>query len=169
MKTKLLKFVIGAVVACSFSAVADEQGYLSGTNTLTLAEGESLIVLCIINSSSSYGDIDIEVELPPYNEQPEPNIYNLRIIGDTDLASRTILGPCKIKNQHQYHIFGYKISSAEPFANPMNIVTLPADNDGDVDLLVETSSDLQTWSPVYSGSVGTSNTASFIRTRLIQN
>jgi hypothetical protein len=52
---------------------------------------------------------------------------------------------------------------------PLNIVTLPADNGGDVELLVERSDDLLNWTPVYSGSAGTSNSAAFFRTRLINN
>jgi hypothetical protein len=49
----------------------------------------------------------------------------------------------------------------------MNIIALPADNNGDVDLLVEVSADLLSWTPIYSGSAGTSNSAAFFRTRLI--
>ena len=57
-------------------------------------------------------------------------------------------------------------SSASP--TPLNIISLPADNNGDLDLLIETSTDLQSWTPIYSDSIGTTGTASFIRTRLIQ-
>ena len=66
----------------------------------------------------------------------------------------------------------YKIiraSESEASANPINIISLPADNNGDVDLLIETSPDLQTWTPIYSDSIGATGTASFIRTRLINN
>ncbi len=52
---------------------------------------------------------------------------------------------------------------------PMNIISLPEDNNGDMNLVIESSADLQTWTPVYSGSAGTSGTAAFFRTRLIKN
>lgn len=153
-----------AVLVCAMSVAAQDQGYLTGTNTIELVEGESLIVLCAVNGETS-GDV-VKVELPPYGGS---TIYSPAIGPSSDLAQRTIIGPCKVRPFYDSRIFMYKINRAPVFTNPMNVVTLPADNNGDVDLLVETSPDLQTWTPVYSGSVGTSNDSSFIRTRLIQN
>lgn len=80
-------------------------------------------------------------------------------------------GPCTIdlKNDSSCLRLEYTITRHEVTASPMNIVALPGDNNGDVELLVEASTDLMSWTPVYSGSAGTANNAAFIRTRLIQN
>ena len=172
MKKTILSVIIG--LACALSAVADEYGYLKGTNTVTLAEGEQLIILSMIRGSvNSSWTGKIVIEFPPEWIDPElggNNIYSVEIGRDSDLAHRTFIGPCEIRAATtDRDIFAYKKTSTGVFTNPMNVVMLPADNNGDVDLLVETSADLETWTPVYSGSVGTSNSASFIRTRLIQN
>ena len=74
-------------------------------------------------------------------------------------------------NVDYVHYVAYKITRPDTIVavSPMNIVALPGDNNGDVELLVEASTDLMSWTPIYSGSAGTSNNAAFIRTRLIQN
>jgi hypothetical protein len=88
---------------------------------------------------------------------------------------RTLLGPASVtphSDNGRIFYIAYKIiraseSSSSSSAEPINIVSLPADNNGDVDLLIETSPDLQTWTPIYSDSIGATGTATFIRTRLV--
>lgn len=161
------KLLCVVVMLCGLSAVADDQGYLTGTNTIELAEGESLIVLCNLRSgATSHG---VVVKFPPY-DTPESKIYSYTVYQYSDLAHRTILGPCRVNASNSTHdIFGYKINRAEVFTNPMNVITLPAENTGDVNLVIESSPDLESWTAVYSGSAGTSGDAAFFRTRLIQN
>ena len=81
-----------------------------------------------------------------------------------------IYGPCIVSFENtstSARYIEYQITVPEIETSPMNIISLPEDNNGDVELLVESSTDLQSWTPVYSGSAGTSNNAAFFRTRLI--
>lgn len=160
------KIIVLLVLASALTSVADEQGILTGTNTLTLVEGESLIVLGIIGipNFNFFGPL-IDLEFPPYGVTN----YQHGVGGDSPVVQRTILGPCKVKPGHSDYRFWYRITTADVFASPMNVVSLPGDNNGDVDLVIESSPDLETWTPVYSGSAGTSGTEAFFRTRLIQN
>ncbi len=162
------KLFCTALLLCSLSAIAGEQGYLTGTNTVELAEGENLIAMWFSNENYSDGpdDISLEIQLPPY-DQEEPEIHTIMIRLDTDTAGRTIFGPCRIRVKKTPWVLAYKKTSQEVFP-PVNIIMIPIDYEGDVDLMVETSPDLETWTPLYSGSAGTSNSAAFYRTRLIQ-
>lgn len=156
--------IASSVVAASTTWGAADQGYLTGTNTIELVEGESLIVLSMYGQYTSATEIYILVDLPPYEE---PQIYlPLRVLHSTDLAGRTVIGPCRVMNDNIYNMFAYKINRAEVFTTPMNIITLPAEVTNDVNLVVESSPDLETWTPVYSGSAGTSGTEAYFRTRL---
>ncbi|VGO11825.1 hypothetical protein PDESU_00372 [Pontiella desulfatans] len=156
--------MIGIVLLLFFtiSAKATDQGYLSGTNTVTLAEGDSLVVL----GNLKYDNISIKVVLPPY-DTPFQETFSITIYNSTDIAGRTFPGPCKIMPSSNYHNFGYKITRAGVTTCPMNVITLPPENNGDVQLLIESSTDLETWTPVYSGSAGTAGSSAFFRTRLI--
>ena len=92
-------------------------------------------------------------------------------VGWSSDSDRTIVGACVISpntGANDGTVIDYKIVRHEVTAPPMNIISLPDDNNGDVDLLLETSTDLISWTPIYSGSAGTSNSAAFFRTRLIQ-
>lgn len=92
------------------------------------------------------------------------------------IGFETFVGPLTItpKNTSSVLYATYQIirsSETESSASlaPLNIISLPADNNGDLDLLIETSTDLQSWTPIYSDSIGATGAASFIRTRLIQD
>jgi hypothetical protein len=138
-----------------------EYGFMKALDSATLLEGEVLTVLSVIKPSSA-GPL-VRLKFPPYDESYE----TLSITSTSTTEQRIIPGPCRVSSYGNGH-FAYKITRHEVTANPMNIVALPADNNGDVELLIETSMDLITWTPVYSGSAGTSNSAAFFRTRLIK-
>ena len=100
--------------------------------------------------------------------------YDSSVAAFGSLEQRTIIGPLTIApniSSRMGTYLSYKIIRPDAVVNtsPMNIISLPDDNNGDVELLVESSTDLQNWTPVYSGSAGMSNNAAFFRTRLIQN
>ncbi|MFL2860192.1 MAG: hypothetical protein ACJZ85_01475 [Pontiellaceae bacterium] len=166
-----MKRILFALVMMCGSAIAVEYGNIwvtpsnSTPPSITLNEGDAYIAVG--------------------NEQQrfyvsKPNISNEQIrllsMSSNDRESaRTFYGPVVLTPSSAISSFwSYKIirtseteSSASP--TPLNIISLPADNNGDLDLLIETSTDLQSWTPIYSDSIGATGTASFIRTRLINN
>jgi len=84
---------------------------------------------------------------------------------------RTIVGPCVITADGKSVTYiAYKIVRAsDDSINPSNVILLPADVDGDMQLVFESSDDLLTWDQVYSFTHNsTSQTSHFFRTRLIQ-
>lgn len=162
------KMIIAVFLSLAASVPAGEQDYLRGTNTIELVKGESLTVLgfyregeCVYITS-----INLRLVFPPYNT-PNPNCVAFRVSESSDLASRTILGPCIISKESPAETFAYKKSAGDVFTSPMNVVMVPAGYDSDVDLMVESSTDLENWTPIYSGNTGTTNSSAFFRTRLI--
>ena len=158
------------VMMCG-SAIAVEYGNFwitpsnSTPSSVTLNEGDVYVGLGTWRQHLILSTLDGTTEVEFY------------ISGDKREEVRTIIGPAIIApDLDQYSstaFWSFKIiraseteSSASP--TPLNIISLPADNNGDLDLLIETSTDLQSWTPIYSDSIGTTGTASFIRTRLIQ-
>lgn len=94
------------LLLCALSGVAAaEQGYLSGTNAVELAEGESLTVLCIIDPNMTAGatQISISLDVPPYYTSP---YHTVLIRTESDLASRTMIGPCRVLNKNSNTTFG---------------------------------------------------------------
>ena len=152
-----------------------EYGSLLGSaQSVTLSEGETLTVMA--NNFNNYGvsSDDINLSFPPNYDMYVGLDFFAIYSGsqNTDVNASTpyfgtIVGPCRIQLTQTGKYCSYKITRHEVTASPMNIVSLPSDNNGDVELLIETSTDLLTWTPVYSGSAGTSNNAAFFRTRLI--
>ena len=110
--------------------------------------------------SISYGDNEKKI----YIEKDDGKTYE----GPVTIWSRVTTMEDSRYTYNGTAFFIYKIvNSFDVDLKPMNIISLPEDNNGDMNLVVETSTDLQTWTPVYSGSAGTSGTAAFFRTRLI--
>ena len=168
--------VIGLIiVAYGMSAVAEESGYFYRATSSSAWQPSAQIVLGageIISFGPKWwfnGEELLSTTTCNFNITFENNItYSTSVYN----FGGSVLGPCTIvldENQAPIRI-RYTIARATDVqVSPMNIISLPADNNGDVELLVETSTDLQTWVPVYSGSAGTSSTAAFFRTRLISN
>jgi hypothetical protein len=173
-------------VGLSAGAVADvEYGHFVRATTtdawtpasITLNEGERIV---IVNGDGLFTDAYSEKYRQAFLVDYGGNIIVRTIVFrfssfDTDSWStendRIIVGACVVApktGEDNGKIIDYKIVRNETNTSPMNIVSLPDDNNGDVDLLVESSTDLQNWTAVYSGSAGTSNNAAFFRTRLIR-
>ena len=167
-----MKRILLALVMMCGSAIAVEYGnfWITSSNStpssVTLNEGDIYVSLGSVRQYLilSSPDGTFEAEYIIYNDLPEEE--NRMIVGPAVIAPN-------LDTFTYTYFYSYKIisvteaeSSASP--TPLNIISLPADNNGDIDLLIETSTDLQSWTPIYSDSIGTTGTASFIRTRLIQ-
>jgi hypothetical protein len=152
-----------------------EYGSLKGTTqSVTLEDGETFTVMANnFNLDSSY---DMSIYSLTNSNTPTARLLfyvkesgGVSIRGGPSPDAGTIAGPCRIRLDATSKYCSYKITRPDVVVevSPMNIIALPADNNGDVDLLVEVSADLLSWTPIYSGSAGTSNSAAFFRTRLI--
>ncbi len=175
MKKLIVLMWIG--LAATVTAEVEYGNLLGNEQSVTLAAGETFILMAnnfntlrghdihlyAPASSETFIELDFyAVDWASYNASQTPLTYNANTPN-----FGTIAGPCRIEPSSSDRYCSYKITRNEVCTSPMNIVALPEDNNGDVELLIETSMDLITWTPVYSGSAGTSNNAAFFRTRLI--
>ena len=133
---------------------------VSDPSSITLNEGEVYIFL---NAGVNNDRV--------HNVLKGGMAWNIPIAVTNPHNMRMIVGPAEISVGEIVLPVSYKILRPIDDSNlsPLNIISLPADNNGDVDLLIETSPDLQTWTPIYSDSIGTTGSASFIRTRLLND
>ena len=84
---------------------------------------------------------------------------------------RTLVGPATITPDAGGGFYiAYKIVRASDNSiTPANVIVLPADPSGDMQLVFESSDDLLTWTQQFSFTHNSTNQASkFFRTRLIQ-
>ena len=83
-----------------------------------------------------------------------------------------IAGPASFKLVHFDSLNGailtYEIKRAgtPPARTPHNIVVIPDDNSGDYDVVLESSSDMVTWTPTQPGQFDAATTKRFFRVRL---
>ena len=87
---------------------------------------------------------------------------------------RTIAGPRTLtprNTENNALRIDYKIVRAHDTSlQPSNVISLPADFNGDMEVIVETTTDLLNWSQVYSFTHNsTSQGSRFFRTRVIQS
>ena len=179
MKTKVLSVVVGAWMVCAASVLADEYGYFSRTTegdfskVVTLREGDRMTFLA--DDSSQSGTWDAVLDLPDGNQITLNSSVDLRI-GESDCVAevKTICGPCSVSIDKGTSTISRYISyrivrASDDSINPSNVIVLPADVDGDMQLVFESSNDLLTWDQVYSFTHNSTNqTSKFFRTRLIQ-
>ena len=185
MKRILLALVMmcGSAIAAEYKMLTITNGQNSITGSISVEAGDVFVYVNAYTPAGGHLE-DISMNYSNGEITQELAFSKVRIIGaanSTDVSAfatpdhfRSVVGPCTLSvvEGQSIAIFHYKIiraSESESSANPINIISLPADNNGDVDLLIETSADLQSWTPIYSDSIGATGTASFIRTRLINN
>ena len=174
------KLITTILVATTTVVIAEvEYGSLHGSTQSVIVEvGETFTVLA--NNFNALNLQDIEISFPPdYTTTVDLDFYIYNSDASGQIFTKNnyienagiIVGPCKVRLLSAARYCSYKVTKPDAMASstPMNIISLPDDNNGDVELLIESSTDLQSWTPVYSGSAGMSNNAAFIRTRLIQN
>lgn len=186
-----MKILMMLITLIASIAIADEHGFLycTGSNTvssaITLNAGDTFTVLANRTSPShASGGTTIVVML---SDGTTIGFTSARLGTDydssTDKASgneldRTICGPCSIYlskgNDHiaeSYAYCSYRITRAANNAlQPSNIISLPADVDGDMQVIVETSTDLLSWEQCYSFTHNNAEgTGRFFRTRIVQS
>lgn len=181
-----MKRLLVVMVMVSGFVFAEEYGYFSRLTpndlwtpqSVTIDEGDAMV---IINSDYQQDQTNKWVRVDIVYSNGNTDGVNMRFFDamrEYNDSYRTICGPVDVRGRFQPNssnfdatTINYKIirasSSSSSSAEPINIVSLPADNNGDVDLLIETSPDLQAWTPIYSDSIGATGTATFIRTRLV--
>jgi hypothetical protein len=165
----------------------DEFGYFSRTsgsaswnqNSVVLESGDAFTIL-------SFDSSNFTILLDVGDGSPK-HLDSAILVGRDHLATtdsaygfsypaeqRTIVGPATISinstdQSYPTCYIAYKISRAETSVSPANIISLPADSNGNIELIFESSTDLQTWESVYSFTYNSANQShKFFRTRLIK-
>lgn len=181
MKTKLLNLAVGAAIVCTLSVSGEEYGYFSKTggatewpapNTVTLHDGDRMVVLHSQRTNTDLKMTDRHGVI--HNIDMELLCVYISTVGvsSQSLEQRTLVGPATITpaaySGSAY--ISYKIIRASDNSiKPTNVISLPADPDGDMQLVFESSDDLLTWYQEFSFTHNSTNQSSrFFRTRLIQ-
>ena len=177
------KMIILVVLACALSTIADENGYFSRANIssswmpgqVTLNDGDTMTFLYADSRSA-------EILLRDRNEVTH-RIYLSALVMEVEspnkdygfawpVEHRTLVGPAivSLETGGSAKYIAYKIVRASDNSiNPVNVIVLPSDVNGDMQLIFESSNDLLTWDQVYSFTHNSTNQSSkFFRTRLIQ-
>jgi len=163
-----MKKLIFTAVFIAYSALADEYGYFYATTnspaaSVTLHAGDRLVLLANRGSATGGGAV-LVITLPDgHSISFDPTISGSRQISSDgvhdryfasgDEESRTVCGPCTVTVEASYSgvYAAYRIVRAATAAiQPNNVISLPADPNGDMQVIVETSTDLLTWDQVYS-------------------
>lgn len=85
------------------------------------------------------------------------------------MERRTIVGPCDVAPLNGGRYIAYKIIRAfNQSVQPNNVITLPTDLNGNMQVIMETSDDLLSWEQVYSFTQHTNQNTRYFRTRLVQ-
>ena len=170
---------IVAVLMCGSSVFGEEYGYFSRRTTsddfskiVSLAAGDRMVILAHNGVNDLSGVWNLRLALP---SGYTCTLSSLKFETANDAGGltekRTIVGPCNVTvDGNSVTYIAYKIIRASDNSiKPSNVIVLPADVDGDMQLVFESSDDLLTWNQVYSFTHNSTNQASrFFRTRLIQ-
>ena len=183
------KLIIGLVALSAMTGVADEYGYFSRADTsssdwlpstINLSEGDRLILLNS-NYQSDYGHaVTLLIDYGAgyvATETISIRYYRTdsygRIMEYSPESFRTFIGPCTVvpaSLSTNARVVRYKIIRASDNSiSPSNVISLPADVNGDMQLVFESSDDLLTWTQEFSFTHNSTNSGGkFFRTRLIQ-
>lgn len=149
-------------------ASAQEYGYFcehsGATNAITLRAGDTLEVLAHNGKINLNYDWELGLTMP--------NGYKTTLSSGEQELGRIVCGPCDVSVSFWRNVtyISYKVTRAVDNAvSPANVIVLPADPDGDMQLMFESSDDLLTWNQEFSFTHNSTNQSSkFFRTRLIQ-
>ena len=144
--------------------------------TLELYEGDTCELLLIDGVGQVKYDILIGEDLVEFEIRSKSS-------GAREICDELVAGPITLKlknnginqygsydpNYKRYAVLHYKLTRASDMEyRNMNIISIPEDTVGDgKQVVVESSSDLQTWTPVHSSSV--SGDKAFFRTRIVNS
>ena len=147
------------------------------TASLELYEGD-ICELLLLDGLSTYVKYTTEIE-----GEPVEFVLAEKSSGYSSSLQKVIVGPATLilqnsgaaatnygdPNFRRYSILFYKLTRASDMEyRNMNIISIPEDTVGDgKQVVVESSSDLQTWTPVHSSSV--SGDKAFFRTRIVNS
>lgn len=181
-----MKTLIAIILSISTVATAAEFGYLycQGSNTVSksiiLHPGDTFTPLAS-KALAYYSDNDVLIKTT-LSDGTVLNIKTSTSSYGSDI-NRTICGPCTVAitrmrdrlDLPEYHpgdfaYCSYRIDRAANTAlSPANVISLPADANGNMQVIVETSTDLLEWQQVYSFTHNNAEgTGRFFRTRIIQ-
>ena len=170
MKNLLLSLVaFGAFAATCHSQTVTYGKHVHapepGTSTstiVTLTEGQRFEVLSVATDKES---LTLRVDGMPWQEW---RFSNNRVSGPS-VVSKIAVGPCTINctNVSSGPIISYKIS--EPDQGPTvsrNVAVIPEDVNGEYEVILESSTDMITWSPANPGNYGGNTAGRFFRIRM---
>jgi hypothetical protein len=135
------------------------------TASLTVNTGE----LAKVVTANLYGPGRVSILLGTNRFDYTYFLYNQTVINGTQGAP-AVAGPATItltcQNSGGVPVFCTieLVSPSEPFT-PSNAVVIPADSGGPVNIVLESSTDLITWTPALPGTYGTSTEKRFFRVR----
>ena len=106
-------------------------------------------------------------------EQFTYSYWNINITRESSLVDASLVGPPIIvgpatitfKSQNGPGFCTIELNSAQESLTPSTAVVVPADAGGPVNVVLESSTDLITWTPALPGSYGTSTQKRFFRVR----
>lgn len=180
---KKLKYLTSLLVAFAIESTAEPAG------TYTIADGSLATGQNQIQVDAGFTATVIGYALRTGDNVPSGQGQSFIYIGFTENSTSIKLsegasivenlsfeGPLVIDahaegNENSLATATIKIQRSEIVADfvPNNSVVIPADETGDVEIVLEKSTDLINWTPADPGVVGTSNDGVFFRVRLERN
>ena len=146
---------------------AVEYSYLTPTDTISLNDGDVLEVLG--GDPEQDGDF-LTLTLPDETVVPISRFY-LGLGADgfsMGVGNRTFVGPCTITTNIKY--VSYKLTRASELAQsntPVNTVVIPTDANGNVEIILESSTDLVNWTAASPGEYSSATQNRFFRVRAV--
>ena len=135
---------------------------------VTLTEGQRFEVLSV---ATTIGSFFIEVDGKFWQTWEASGSGNTYRIPSAATGNNIVVGPCTItcrwENSNPGPIISYKIS--EPDQGPTvsrNVAVIPEDVNGEYEVILESSTDMITWSPANPGNYGGNTAGRFFRIRM---
>ena len=147
---------------------AVEYSYFTPTDTISLNDGDVLEVLG--GDPEQDGDF-LTLTLPDGTVLPISRFYlGLRAgaYSSMGMGNRTFVGPCTITTNIKY--VSYKLTRASELAQsstPVNTVVIPTDANGNVEIILESSTDLVNWTAASPGEYSAATQNRFFRVRAV--
>lgn len=175
--------IIALALIFATTTVADEYGYMYAKINETSADvqlmaGDKMVVLST-SMESGNEEVSVSIRLPdgelfiitPYIRYGNVSASSEEAKGSKPQEGRTIAGPCAVFIDGGPSYAAYRIvRAAHNSIQPSNVISLPADINGDMQVIVETSINLLDWDQVYSFTHDSTDSSSrFFRTRVIQS
>lgn len=160
------------VIFISLSAYS-EYGNLIGTNqTVTLLAGETFKILAHGQTGDNpTAEAAFILTLENENEVP---FFPVRKDYAMDSNLDIIVGPCTIRmdsnNGYDWDYWcSYYIERNHNDLSVQNVSRIPVSSSSGINIILEKSSNLIDWEPVYSSSIDQTSNPEYIRTRVVNN